>query len=127
MKTTTNLNKQRVYYSNRKGRFPTWGFNCWGATMFVLNVTARLRWVYEWNMREFLEEETEAVVDKIQAGDILVMWSGFNLWHTAVYIGNHKFFHKKGSNCAEITTLDGVKREYPEADRIEYRRMSAEV
>lgn len=114
MNNTATLNKRRVYYANRAGQVRTghWrGFNCWGATKFVLGANDRLEWVNGWEMQRWLKLATGEIYRPAKAGDILAVWE-YGLSHTAVYLGNGKYFHKRESNTSEITTLAGVRKIY---------------
>ena len=110
------LNRRRVYHANSRAKYPTGAFNCWGATLFVLGEIDRLRWVELTEMSSWIRERTKEVEqEEIMIGDVVVLTyddSLYDLEHTATYIGNGKFFHKKGSNYGEITDLDGVYESY---------------
>lgn len=119
-----NLNKSRMYYAHKKGKNGTSGFNCWGATLFVLGVNDRLEWTRDYVMERFLKHDTEEVKDEndLQMGDILVMREFGRLEHTAVYLRKDTYFHKRGHFCSEITSLQGIQDTY-DLDELEYRRM----
>lgn len=108
----STLNKNRVYHANRKGKHGGSGFNCWGATLFVLGHADTLLWQNCTYMTRWLEDETVEIEEATKPGDIIAVWS-YCLEHTAVYIGHGRYFHKRGSNEAEILTLEGVKDIYP--------------
>lgn len=118
------MNNNRLYYSNNRGKRVTWGFNCWGATAFVLNLVDRLQWLQDWQMEDILHDYTKVVNEnEIKRGDILVMcYMSGTLKHTAVYLGRGKYFHKRGSNFSEITDMNGICRVYSD-ENIEYRRV----
>lgn len=89
-------------------------FNCWGATLFVLGVKTRLYWEDELAMDRWLEENTKELYRPRKKGDILVVKDLFGiLKHTAVYMGDGKYFHKRGGGIAEVTNLEGVRKVYP--------------
>lgn len=78
-------------------------FNCWGATLFALGQIEELEWTDCQYMTEFLDNETEEInKGEIKIGDILAMYDWYDgdyrLIHTAVYIGNGKFWHKCGGS-----------------------------
>jgi cell wall-associated NlpC family hydrolase len=111
------LSNKRVGRANQKGANGTYDFNCWGATLYVLNVSRTLTWVEEHVMQEFLVKRTDKIkTEDIQEGDIFVMygetWFGY-LQHTAVYIGEGMYFHKRGSKHSEITNLEDIFEIYP--------------
>lgn len=125
MENTLTLNKHRVYYANRTGQTRTgfWGgFNCWGATLFTLGARRKLEWVECREMENWLMENTRPIHRPRKQGDILVV-ERYDLEHTAVYIGDGKYFHKRGPNTAEITDLAGVRRIYK--GRYSWRRVAA--
>lgn len=110
--STGVLNRRRVYHANNRGKHSTYDFNCWGATLYVLGDRDRLKWVDHREMDEFLVEETEPIYRPAKKGDILTVSVWGRLTHTAVYMGNGRYFHKRGSNSAEITNLAGVRKIY---------------
>lgn len=109
------MKKERMYEALELGERPTWDFNCWGATAYVLDMTDELYWWNHWQMDSLLEHETEDVANKRRRiGDILVLRRVRDglLMHTAVYIGKGMYFHKMGSNNSSIMTYEQVTREY---------------
>lgn len=114
---TLELNKRRIYYSNcRKNKYRG-DYNCWGATQFVLGFTDRLRWIWdESEMQRWLDMYAEKIYRPKKPGDILAIHETFfghtYLRHTAVYLGDGKYFHKQGSAKADITTIQGIKDTY---------------
>lgn len=121
-KTETVLNEGRYGNSN---------FNCWGATLYLLTKTQKLRWIERQKMQRFLEERTITVRGKRQVGDIVVLYYAPSwlpdgervLTHTAVYVGNDEYIHKKGGNISEITDIRGIKKSYRYINVVERRRM----
>ena len=108
------LNRRRVTYANHRGRMPHYErpyFNCWGATMFVLGGADRLNWLSGWRMQQWLDQNTREIYRPRKPGDIVAVHA-WGLEHTAVYIGNSKYFHKQGGNVSEITDLAGIRRTY---------------
>lgn len=74
-------------------------FNCWGATKFALGHLTKYQWVKEDAMMAWLNQKTFQLKPraKLQSGDILVIQkSNGYLLHTAIYLGNRLWFHKKG-------------------------------
>ena len=114
------LIKSRVDRANIKGALPTIDFNCWGATLFVLGQSDTLEWVDSWHMINWLCRETKPIKKATSLGDILVI-SDHSLEHTATYIGRGLWFHKRGSNKAEILSMAEVLEIYP--GRYEFRRL----
>ena len=125
------LNIQNVKKAYLEGKENNFDFNCWGATLYSLGYSKRLRWVNGDEMIEWLDENTFVVpMDYLQIGDILVLWRGedrndftYPLEHTAVYLGKGKYFHKRGSSCSEIATLEDVRAIYWQGEFAEIRRL----
>lgn len=135
------LSRTKVYYANYRGKTLTSYFNCWGATMYVLGHEKRLTWIDQGTMIEWLDENTKhhcspscrchlrseeefyTLPDNIQPGDILTMWKGDDLVHTAVYIGRGKFFHKRGESTSEITEISWILWIYGGCTHLVYRRL----
>ena len=118
--------KGRRYYTHQQGRNGNSGFNCWSATLFILGVEESLRWVWGHEMQEFLDKNTvEVSEDELQMGDILVMHQYGFIKHTALYVQPNVFFHKRGTNSSESTTLEGVCKTYRNMT-ITYRRVKHE-
>lgn len=86
-------------------------FNCWGATLYVLNVLGRPVWAERDVMEAWLEQNAKPVY-RPRAGDVVVITRWGCLDHTAVYLGKGKYFQKLGMNRAEVTTLAGVRKHY---------------
>lgn len=125
----TVLNKTNLKIANKEGKGQNASFNCWGATLFVLNATNCLEWTNDYEMEYFLETKTFPIYEyQLKEGDILVLYGdeyfGENqLSHTAVYIGNGEYWHKKGELEAETIRLEEILDIYYDYDRIEYRRI----
>lgn len=117
---TAVLNVRRVRYANNRYKHPRAYYNCWGATLFVLGHARILQWIECGVMRRWLEENTEPIHRPRKPGDIVAVY-GWGLEHTAVYLGNGKYFHKMGSNRAEITDLAGVRKIYD--GKYEFKRV----
>jgi len=128
---SNNLNTERVNIANERGK-DGWDntFNCWGATLYCLNMDSELLWIDKEEMTEFLDIHTKEIDDapNLKVGDILAMYRdddhyyGSGLCHTAVYLGNGKYFHKKGGGISEITDEIGILDSY-HYDKAEYRRL----
>lgn len=104
-------------------------FNCWGATLYVLNKIETLEWIDGYEMRHFLDNETFSIDEsQLQIGDILVLNSEYapegELLHTAVYIGNNLFYHKRGQCNSAEASLAEILEEYCDYISIEYRRLN---
>lgn len=96
-------------------------FNCWGATLFVLNVLGRPVWAEQDVMEAWLEQNAKPVY-RPRPGDVVTIYNYGTLSHTAVCLGKGRYFHKKGSNIAEVTDLAGVKRTY--SGTVEFMRVN---
>lgn len=110
------LHKKRITYaySNaNSGRGQRSWFNCWGATLYALGAIKSLEWISGTQMEQWLESNTRPIGKPRQPGDIVV-FKMYGRWleHTAVYLGHGMYFHKRGANNAQITTLAGVRRTY---------------
>lgn len=110
----STLDRKRMYHANQRGKGGSPDFNCWGATLFVLGHAKRLNWKECQLMTSWLENNTKKIKQVSEPGDILAIWSHWSerLEHTAVYIGRDRWFHKRGMNKAEITTLREIKKIY---------------
>lgn len=112
----TPLKYKRVKYANNRGNnyAVLHKFNCYSATRFVLGHAQRLAWTDFKTMQRWLYDYTEEIHRPRKPGDIVTVHVYPDKWlqHTAVYIGGGKYFHKKGSNCAEITDLKGIRQIY---------------
>ena len=126
MQNNNNVSRSRVRYANNEGNHAGGGyFNCWGSTLYLLGLSDKLEWVERGMMDRFLHHKTKKVdKSKIMRGDIFAMWHRGYLEHTAVYLGNGRYFQKRGSNTSEITSKKGIFRIY-KADKVEYRRVTA--
>jgi hypothetical protein len=91
--------EQKVNYIFKMGN--TRKLNCWGATLLILKEKNRLEWVTARRMDKFLKRRTKNVNDAnkgLKLGDILVIRDkDSELVHTAVYVGNDNWFHKRGA------------------------------
>lgn len=106
------LNKRRITYTHSNAKdHGSWDFNCWGATLFVLNQADKLQWLDCDDMQEWLDKNTTRIYRPRKAGDIVAVHDDC-LEHTAVYLGRGRYFHKKGAGRAEVTTLDGIREIY---------------
>lgn len=81
--------------------------NCWNATMLFHGAVQKVRYVEEGEAEQWLANKTRLVRPNFKGecrglrfGDILSIWSnsylGDYLEHTAVYIGQGKWFQKGG-------------------------------
>lgn len=105
----------------------TWDFNCWGATQYILDKNPELEWIDKEAMEEFLDDNT-VIIEKedLKRGDILCLYDSIGLSHTAVYIRNGVYFHKKGCNNGEYATLESITDIYYNYEYIEFRRLRKE-
>ena len=68
------LNQKNIDVANIQAEKDEWSFNCWGATMYVLEQKKELRWVNRDSIEEFLNEKTKIVQENdLKIGDILVL------------------------------------------------------
>ena len=126
MKTNTHrVNGRRVGRAIREWKNAKGWYNCWGATLFILEKTDELYWVENCEIKDFIDNETEEKGDwDIEVGDILVLWGerswcednedSFGIIHTAVFLTPTKLFHKVGGEQAEFATEDEVLGIYNE-------------
>jgi hypothetical protein len=130
------INKRRVKIANEKGNSSNSWFNCWGATLYVLNAIDKLDWVDNEDIVEFIENETKAIKEEeISVGDILVLYGTrygvgvHGIIHTAVCTSvdenDCELFHKKGGGQAEFTNLEGVRTSYSAHSKYEIVRKTA--
>ena len=111
-------------------------FNCWGATLFILNKIDEIKWVGRGEMTDFLKNSTKEISkEDLKEGDIIALFenarfgydaifsSGLSLLHTAVYLTNDYYWHKMGSLKLETNTLGGILNTYPETVKIKYFRV----
>jgi hypothetical protein len=117
---TTLLNNSNIKLAHKEGKEGNDSFNCWGTTLFILNIVKELFWISREEITDFIERHTiiTGVSDKLKQGDILVMYGntadedyaeyGQIIIHTAVYIGKNLWFHKRGSNESEFLPLECI-------------------
>jgi len=96
--TMPTLNIENVNNAYKLGIDGNYEFNCWGTTLYCLNVEKDLKWIDRKTMSEFLDCNTKQInLNKIIEGDIIVLLDNDVLVHTGIYIGNNKYFHKRGA------------------------------
>lgn len=72
--------------------------NCWGTTLFILGFNPSLKWELYVPTAFALKKCSNLVTSTdYQIGDILVLKNNGTTVHTAIYIGQNKWFHKAGS------------------------------
>ena len=123
------INRRNLRKAHREGKSGNGDFNCWGATLFVLDAIDELYWAENNEIAEFIENETKPIDKKdVQEGDILALYypRSQRISHTAVYISKRKLFHKVGGCESEYTSKAGVKRRYPRSSRCGYFRCRKE-
>lgn len=106
-------NIQEMTDNNPDGYNPK--FNCWGATQYALGERKKYAWITERVMCQWICEKTVKVEkNSLKIGDILVIsCNEYNkLIHTAVYIGNGKWFHKQGKFETSIMTKEEIIKIY---------------
>lgn len=92
------------------------GPNCWNAVMYALGATNKLEFIDKYKMSVWMEENTEIIDTPPQPGDILRLneYSG-EIGHTALFLGDDKYFHKVGWNSSvgwEVVSLARVLEHY---------------
>lgn len=116
--------KQRRVFLSNYGNFPrTDAFNCWGATLLYFGVTSKLRWLEQKEIIQWLSKFTAPVpLSEKRIDDILVLRTrALGVIHTAVYLSENQYWHKNGSEKAEIISLEGILEKY-KAESFEYCR-----
>ncbi len=102
-----NTQEVEEFYKNSPRRF-----NCWGATLFLIESTKRLEWVEREDMEDFLEYECEEISEEQCPGDILALYFFGELIHTAIVSPNGLFLHKCGGLEFEEVPKSVVLRKY---------------
>jgi len=133
----TILNETRMNEAKEQGKGGTSQFNCWGCTLFILDISEDLYWVDNEEITKFIDCNTSIII-KPKIGDILVLYvypdvewldeedvdpDILRISHTAVYVGDGKWFHKRGCNQSEFVTEKEIKEVYYEYEIREYRRI----
>lgn len=131
----TLVNESKLQQAHREGKKGNCGFNCFGASLFVLGRVAKLYWVDCPEITEFINNNTFQI-NEVQRGDLLIMYAedycddytddqndeGLIIIHTAVYMGNEEWFHKEGVSRSSFGTQDDVLDSYC-YDECEYKRV----
>lgn len=133
------INERNLEIAHNEGKTGNGGFNCWNATLFVLGKTDELYWSDNFEIADFINEETFTIPSPSK-WDILVLydfpssyWAEeqgidpeiLRICHTAVYIGNGQWFHKRGESQSEFATENEIKEIYPSSSESKYRRISS--
>lgn len=132
----TNVDKALKLSNNYRTRE---GFNCWGATLFILGLVEKPKWVNGVDMLEFLSNETVEIQEsELKEGDIVALYcepdaftpeenrdieTGLSLSHTAVYIESNFYWHKKGSNEFTKDLINDIIDIYYETEQVKYFRL----
>jgi hypothetical protein len=109
------INESNLNIANEKGKNGSEDFNCWGATLFVLDKRKILKWISLKIITKFITHETFEITTP-QLGDILVLYKNDKIIHTAIYIKKDLLFHKRGANISEFTTEKNIKHIYWDYD-----------
>lgn len=116
----TKLRKY-AHLLGKRGRFT----NCWGTTLWVLGVHQEHHAIFEDRMEPWLATNTVPVdADGIRPGDILV-WRWYeSLIHTAVCIGDGRYFHQDsyGGRFYVETYEDITSQWYTYCDQLSHVR-----
>lgn len=132
----TLINQSNLEEAHERGKEGNGRFNCYCTSLFVLGKREELYWIDCPEITVFINNNTIEVTE-IQEGDILVMYAKDNLKeyleqqnedgliiiHTAVYIGNEEWFHKKGGNGSSFVTEEEVRDSY-DNEYCNYRRIN---
>ena len=121
---TATAIKRRVALAHADANRNHAWFNCWGATLYILGGHRRRVWFEVQEMQHWLDMNTEQIHGPRKVGDIVCVHT-YELQHTAVYLGKGKYFHKMGSNRAEVTDLAGIRNEY--SGRYTWRRVKEQL
>jgi len=126
MRKSKNINGRRIGKAIRSWKNNKDYFNCWGCTLFILDSVDYLDWASRSDIEDFITDETLPVYnhEKIQAGDILVLYDKDSVIHTAVYLSDKKLFHKVGDEQAEFADEERVKDIYCEHTEFERVRLA---
>lgn len=124
------IDTKRLAEADKLGQSPTRSFNCHGATAYVTHLadTNDLRWIQPDDMAPLLQNNTTEIQPlDIQRGDILALFDSRHndfdkLIHTATYLGQGNYWHKRGSAASEHTTLSGVIDTYNEYVHLQHYR-----
>jgi hypothetical protein len=131
----TLINESNLDQAHEEGREGNGNFNCYCTSLFILGQVKELYWVDCPEITEFIHKHT-IEVSNAQRGDMLVMWEedmcdeygdeqdedGCIISHTAVYLGNGRWFHKEGGSKSSFGTQQDVLDAYLHAFW-EYRRV----
>lgn len=96
--------------------------NCWGSTLYALDIENRPKWLDIEAITEFVSNNTKKITgtytnfnrinrymhNKLEVGDILVIENDIEILHTAIYLGNRTFWHKAGSLQAESCDIEPI-------------------
>lgn len=104
--------------------------NCWALTMLICGGLNKPKWVEADEIEKWLALNTHGFNNKVRSGDILVMRSPFAydrnncIIHTAIYMGEGKYWHKPGSDVGQYATLKDVQKIYRNANIVYHVRLN---
>lgn len=117
------INMKKLSYTKRISKDFNFNFNCWGATLYILDQRKSLLWINNVTMKQFLIDNT-VITNEKKKGNILCLYSGkVTLKHTAVYLDNVTLWHKRGVQQGEQTTEEEIYKLYKHK-RIEIRELA---
>lgn len=104
-----------------------YGPNCWNATMLFHGVTTIVEWTSDTVITKWLKSETDEISGPEEVGDIMCIWEGGCIQHTAVYVGNGLVWQKYGcANEWEFKKISQVKKDYAYClELVSWRRVRA--
>lgn len=85
------------------------GPNCWNTTMWVHGATDQRNWIDQDVIKNWVDRACMPIkAEDVKIGDICLFFNNRDekdLWHSAVYIGEGLWFHKRGTHYRyEITS-----------------------
>ncbi len=90
-------------------------YNCHGLTLWLLGHESSLKWVETDTFEQFLKivKKQEAKKPERKKGELLVIAvDDHSNSHSAIYLGDGKYLHKKGSGQIEILEWPEVRKTY---------------
>jgi hypothetical protein len=120
-------NKQVIdKYIGQTGR----SFNCWGATLLYFNIIETPMWINQGRMSREIETNFSRLKSKkkLRLNDMAAFYDkNGDLVHTAVLVGDNKWFHKRGSNVCAIDEMVSIMVVYNEAESVRFYRCKYET
>lgn len=100
-------------------------YNCHGLTLSFLDIVNEPFWADESDLMDLLEKSIQVNKHELSVSDFMVIESRLgHLDHSAIYLGNDLWLHKKGKTNIEIVPLSHVLYTYLDSDsKIIFYRM----